>query len=243
MAAPGGRQPRGDETRPNTLTEGNPVPNVLRGTIHAGSTGRGEMEPLQRRRLTRRVGRASEGGPPAPARREAAEPARRSPRPGCGCGGWAVLLGLLFLVMRLVGSCDEAATVAPDSPPPARLTVYWHDLEPGDCFSWPEGQEISDVTVVDCAEPHDVEVAGTVELTEPPGTAYDEGAVRGMATVRCYDVYSAYTGQRALASTGSDPQVVYPTRDGWSNGGRTAVCLAVGEGEGALIGSVRADGQ
>jgi hypothetical protein len=80
-----------------------------------------------------------------PARGEPGETApKRSPTPGCGCGGWAVLIGLIFVVMRLVGACDASTT-----------QVSLHTLDPGDCLDWPaERQGICEATLVDCSSAH-----------------------------------------------------------------------------------------
>lgn len=192
--------------------------------------------------------RATQGSTPQAERRSSDVPARRrASLPGCGCGGWAVLLGLLFLVTRLVGACDDIAgpeTVSPAaSVPPAGATVDVDELEPGDCFAWYGAtDEVEAVNAVECAVAHDAEVTGLVELPDPPGAAYDGAAVMAAAEVRCNAVYTEYTGEPALLSTGSASSYIYPGTEGWQQGDRSVVCLAEGEEPGTLTSSLRRTG-
>jgi hypothetical protein len=246
------------EPRPNALAEGNPVPNVLHGTVQPGATGQGGHEPVvtdqaQRRRWTggarRRPGR--ESGPAAP--RDGGHPdtgsdqpaGRVGCRPGCGCGGWLGLLVLGYLLIQVLGSCDTSALLAdapgPATSPPVGSTVDVDNLQTGDCFLWSgEADEVADVTAVGCREAHEAEVTGLFELPDPSGAAYDETAVTNAARERCAALLEQYTGGQVGASTGVFSSYIYPGEKGWQGGDRSVICLAEDGGSGRLTGSVRA---
>jgi hypothetical protein len=249
MARPGDRRPGADgEPRPNVLAEGNPVPNVLHGVVPGRAPSSARREPAAaagptRRWSASRADQAAADGAPRAEGRAPVEPARRrASLPGCGCGGWAVLLGLLFLVTRLVGACDDVVGPETTSPPveaPAGATVDVDQLEPGDCFSWiGEADQVATVAAVDCPEAHDAEVTGLVELPDPPDAAYDAEAVIAAAEERCDAAMTGYAG--GPAPVGRRSSYIYPGAEGWQQGDRTVVCLAEGAEAGTLTGSVRA---
>ncbi|MCU0483099.1 MAG: septum formation family protein [Chloroflexi bacterium] len=248
------RQPDDHAARPNVLSDGNPIPNVLRGEVrpHAPEAGSQSPPPARRRRrptlpVSARAA-AGERARTAEGRRPDEQPPPRTTRPGCGCGGWLGLLVLFYLASQLLGSCDQL--LAPQTgagelgSSRSGAIVDWHDLQAGDCFDWPEDEEgFGDLPLVDCAVAHDVEVTGALDLDDGAGAVYDEEAVGRAAEMGCWSVYSAYTGEPALVSEGSELELLYPgTEAAWRAGDRTVICLAVGDGPDPLAGSVRTTG-
>jgi len=120
-------------------------------------------------------------------------------------------------------------------------TASVFDFTVGDCFDDPsESGEVSSVTTVDCAEPHDNEVYALFDYDgsdEYPGeetlsTAADDG---------CEGRFEAYVGTAYL-----DSEVYYthliPTEESWGTGDREVVCVLYIPGEkieGSLEGSGR----
>lgn len=102
------------------------------------------------------------------------------------------------------------------------------DLGIGDCFDdgaipiGPEVQEVGDVPMVECTEPHDNEVyeVGTVEGDEYPG---DE-AIAGQADEICLDAFETFVG-RDYATSALDFGWLVPTADSWEIGDRLVACF------------------
>ncbi len=114
------------------------------------------------------------------------------------------------------------------------------DLEVGDCFDLPDADEgdgsigVFAVELIDCDEPHDVEVVAVGNLREqgddaaeeyPGFEAADEAAAASCALVA---VDSARVGVVPVA----------PTEQTWSSFDGRYVCLALAVGGGPLVGPV-----
>jgi hypothetical protein len=114
------------------------------------------------------------------------------------------------------------------------------DLEVGDCFDDPtESGEISEVPIVDCADPHDNEVYAAFDYDGDsfPGddamsTAADDG---------CQDRFEDFVGIAYLDSALYVTHLV-PTSDSWDSGDREIICVLYEPNEkltGSMEGAAR----
>ena len=93
------------------------------------------------------------------------------------------------------------------------------ELEVGDCFQEIGATEISDVEMVDCAEPHNHEVIAVWNVTGdslPADSAFEDG---------CVDRFDAAIGTPYLES---DIYVtpIYPSPQSWDQGDREVICYS-----------------
>jgi hypothetical protein len=94
----------------------------------------------------------------------------------------------------------------------------------------PDGEEVSDLPVVDCAGEHLGEVVGVAtvpDADEWPGLAAHEA----QAAAECSPAFSSYVG-RSYEESRLEMSYLYPTADSWGAGDRQIVCIAF-EPEGA----------
>jgi hypothetical protein len=114
------------------------------------------------------------------------------------------------------------------------------ELAVGDCFDDAAGdEEISDVPIVDCAEPHDNEVFHVFDLAE--GDFPGEDALLQQAQDTCVPVFASYVGQD-LASSQLDVFPITPTAASWSGGDREIICALYDADLAKLEGSMRDSG-
>jgi hypothetical protein len=125
----------------------------------------------------------------------------------------------------------RTASAAPATPPatpnPAFLRpkrVFWENLKPTMCVRVPPNTATTDLTVVDCRSPHQVEVMARTALAGPkkwPGdTAMDDAL-----TTKCKPLFASYIG---VAYDDSQLDLNYITADttGWNQGDHTVICVA-----------------
>lgn len=114
------------------------------------------------------------------------------------------------------------------------------DLEIGQCFDDPDSfDEVANVAIVDCAEPHDNEVYYLFDLAggDFPGDAgLGDSAVDG-----CLDQFDGYVGVD-YASSVLDIRYLIPTAETWRDGDREVVCILYQLDNGELTGSMRGAG-
>lgn len=114
-------------------------------------------------------------------------------------------------------------------------------LEVGACFDDPDDiEQVSEVPVVDCAEPHDNEVFAVFDLPDgdfPGIEAVQDASVDGCLGER-FESYvgTPYPESEIFASA------LWPTDSSWSAGDREVVCFLFEPGE-KLIGSQRNAGR
>jgi len=112
-------------------------------------------------------------------------------------------------------------------------------LTVGDCFNDPNVDEIFDVPIVDCSEPHDYEVFGEFDLE---GDAFPgEDALFAQADEGCLAAFQPYIGVPFEQSTLSFSYYV-PTEQSWISGDRLVSCLVydeAGQTTGSLAGAAR----
>lgn len=96
-------------------------------------------------------------------------------------------------------------------------------LESGTCFNDEVLDEVSDVPVVDCAEPHDNEVYLLIDYTESdtfPGVS----EIQDWTAERCYEAFEPFVGL-AYEASALDIGYLYPSADSWDGGDRESVCF------------------
>lgn len=101
-----------------------------------------------------------------------------------------------------------------------------NDLSAGDCFQDPGADEVSSVDTVNCDEPHDYEVAGSVTLLGDEGEYPTLDAIFEEAELRCLGLFLEYTGITDEESP-YFPSTFVPTREAWEDGDKTALCTVV----------------
>ncbi|MGW4727453.1 DUF4190 domain-containing protein [Streptomyces sp. NPDC004291] len=114
-------------------------------------------------------------------------------------------------------------------------------LRTGQCFTDRDKLEeyTTEVTVVDCARPHDAEVTGGFKVTgftSWPG----EDAIDAIAEKRCEAVNQAYAMDTWLIPEDAWAYYYLPSSQSWRFGDRTVTCAFATE-EKQFSGSVRAD--
>ena len=136
---------------------------------------------------------------------------------------------------RGVGLLVAAAAVGCASPG----NVF--SVAPGDCFDDPDTgvDEVSDVPLVDCEEPHDNEVYAVVELDD--GDYPGDDVVLSQAQDICLDAFASYVSEPYTTSELFATWIV-PTERSWSDGDREVVCVLF-DGDGPLEGSMEGSGR
>ncbi|MGA8044906.1 MAG: DUF4190 domain-containing protein [Dermatophilaceae bacterium] len=140
---------------------------------------------------------------------------------------WTVL-GVVLVVtdapQRFADSVQESVEelgVPEDGVFDSRLT---EDLAVGDCFDDPAVSGFSfevdrDITGIDCAQPHDLEIYETFvldEYTTPEDMFHDSDA-------ECIDKFEEFVGIDYYDSE-LIAYAYYPSRDSWDTGNRTVTC-------------------
>lgn len=97
------------------------------------------------------------------------------------------------------------------------------DISVGDCILEPEGDQISDVTVVPCSEPHDYELYHEFEL--PEGDHPGDEAVWEQANAGCEAEFENFAGIAYRDSATLWFNNFTPTAQTWADGDRLIQCL------------------
>ena len=93
----------------------------------------------------------------------------------------------------------------------------------GDCLNEPGEGEISNVKVVPCSEPHQLEVFHGFTLAEDKFPESDE-AMEKLILSTCDPVYETFVG-RSYEDSELDYTTLEPTKRSWAGGDRTVYCL------------------
>ncbi len=146
---------------------------------------------------------------PPPGGRSSTSDGATPPRPLA-----SVLLALGAVILLVIGGLVVAVLV--DSSRSAT------SLEEGDCLRAPDADQIVQVDTVECDEPHEFEVMGTVTIGDGPYPGDQQ--VFETALDQCEAVFTSYMG----ASYPQPPwyiNVFTPSAEGWDAGDRNATCL------------------
>ena len=115
------------------------------------------------------------------------------------------------------------------------------NLEVGTCFDDldSDGGEISNVPIVDCADPHDNEVYHLFDM--PGGDFPGSSAVEEQAIDGCLAAFEPYVGKGYDTST-LGLMWLNPTPHSWNEGDREIVCLLYDFNLVKLTGSMQGSG-
>ncbi len=109
------------------------------------------------------------------------------------------------------------------------------DLQVGQCFDDPESfEEVSDVPIVDCEEPHDNEVYHLFDLADGDYPGAD--TVESQAIDGCLATFDSFVGHD-YATSELDVRYLYPTEETWNDGDREVVCALFDLSGNKLTGS------
>jgi len=114
-------------------------------------------------------------------------------------------------------------------------------LDVGTCFDDPDTfDQVEDVPVVDCEDPHDNETIANVDLTGDDYPGREQ--VENRATQICYEEFSDYVGISYEASI-YDIGWLFPTEETWAAGDREVICFAYALDFSKITGSINGIGQ
>ncbi len=141
--------------------------------------------------------------------------------------------------VRSVGGVAVAVAIVAAAGCSAPGNVF--SLTAGDCFDDPDGavDEVTDLPLVDCEEPHDNEVYAATEL--PDGDFPGPDQTLALAEDRCLPAFEPYVGQPYEASELFATWLV-PTEGSWQDGDREIVCVLFDD-PGPLKGSMEDSGR
>ncbi|GGU37107.1 DUF4190 domain-containing protein [Streptomyces lavendofoliae] len=153
------------------------------------------------------------------------------------------LVSTLLLVAGLAtGAFRDVSDGVRDVVDEASRTRSTFELRKGQCFNSPGGVEEAeavDVTIVDCAEPHDGEVAGGFTIGEFDAWPGDK-RIEPVAERRCEELNAAYALDGWAVPDNAWMYYYQPSKESWAVGDRSVTCAFAAE-EGKLTGSVRND--
>lgn len=162
---------------------------------------------------------------------------------------------LLVLLLTAAGALGAAGAAGceggGDGPSSASTTLIRRTpareapLAPGDCGDVPEvtvggALDPATFTPVDCARPHDVEIAAVFDFPGGDDLRFPgRAAVDGYAYEECLTRFEDYVGAPYETST-LDYFIVAPDADGWADGDRRIACVVYETDFRPLTGSVAA---
>jgi hypothetical protein len=123
---------------------------------------------------------------------------------------------------------EEAEAPEEEAAEPEPTDVF--SLEVGDCFNDPEGTELGaeginqlrEVPVVDCEEPHDNEVYASLEQDDSEYPGNEE--IQGLAIDGCLAEFEGYVGV-TIEESDLVAYPITPTAEAWEQGNREVLCV------------------
>jgi hypothetical protein len=110
------------------------------------------------------------------------------------------------------------------------------DLEPGECFDEPSAGEISDLPMVDCADPHGYEAFAIFEVADGP---FPGVAALEDAATACLPLFEDYVGTSYESAANLDIMYFPPSAESWDAGDREIICTLYDLNGNQLTGSQR----
>jgi hypothetical protein len=155
-----------------------------------------------------------------------------------GSKGWVKILaagtvgiaGLALSGCSFLGSItndqvnNNSATSSDDSSSATGDNTDVFALMVGDCLDDPEadGEEVFDVTTVDCAAAHDNEIYDSIIL--PDGEFPGAESIDASSSEGCIASFSSFAGIAYEDSARLEYFPFYPTEESWANGDREILC-------------------
>lgn len=126
----------------------------------------------------------------------------------------------------------------------AACTSSVFDVVVGACVNVPDGETITEVETVDCAEPHDAEVFALPQFPAQEGAAFPGPAeLEEFANERCIADFESYVGTPYAEAEPLQIQPLVPSQESWERADdRAIVCLLTDETGAQLTGSQAASG-
>jgi hypothetical protein len=139
---------------------------------------------------------------------------------GLAVSGVWVLVGVGVVIALIAGAADRDGSG--DITAGGDVSVM--SLRVGDCLNGlREGQNISDLPGVPCAEPHEGEVFAVFDL--PAGAYPGDAKIAGDAERECSDRFEAYAPS-SVDDTAIELFFLHPTRLSWAQGDHEVTCVA-----------------
>jgi hypothetical protein len=121
----------------------------------------------------------------------------------------------------------------------AACTGNAFELETGQCLDEPSSEEVVDVDIVSCAEPHDLEIYRVAEL---PDQAFDVATLDAASFDLCLEGFDDFVGMPYVDSE-LDIYYLMPSEDSWADGDREVVCAVYDLSGERLTGSAELIGR
>ncbi len=102
----------------------------------------------------------------------------------------------------------------------AACTGNAFQLETGQCLDEPATEEVVDVDIVECAEPHDLEIYRVADLPDRP---FDAADIDASSFDLCLEAFEGFVG-KPYADSEFDIYYLIPSADSWADGDRGVVC-------------------
>lgn len=141
------------------------------------------------------------------------------------------------LMASAIGDPDSSgasriAAIAPQVDPRTLSGPAYADAAPGTCLTWSvdSTERVTTFDTVDCAEPHRLEVAGRINLSEVSGFGEDTPLPNAddlapVGTDRCLPMVTRYADGREVDPAGRyTGLVVPPSEEGWEQGDHSVLC-------------------
>ncbi len=157
-----------------------------------------------------------------------------------------VVTGVVTIV-ALAACTNVRAGSSPDDAD-TRVVIDLNELVAGQCLNEPNFEDMElivfSVSIVDCAEPHDVEITEVFDLTDEPGAAYPgDTAMYHAALPRCEKTFAKYVGEDYYSSA-LEIGVYYPMEAAWQKyDDRRVVCHVFDPSLEQLTGSMAGTGR
>ena len=118
------------------------------------------------------------------------------------------------------------------------------DIGEGDCFNYEESEEISDVELIPCDDPHQREVYAVVSIDVAAGMAFPGSSrVEEVSLNLCLERFDEFVGTTYYDSV-LDIEAFYPTRDSWEDiDDREVTCLLYDIEDLYMEGTMRGSGR
>lgn len=111
----------------------------------------------------------------------------------------------------------------------------------GDCIDDPGMQDVSDITILPCSEPHSFESIASSQM--PDGEYPGEAAANTAASDFCAKEFSEFVGVDFEESV-LELLFFYPVEESWTTAGdREILCFVAEEGEVPVTGTFRGAGR